>query len=66
MDAKKLEEGVKGKHSLSYCGPNIADTIINFRATEKNLYGNLKWHHDAPVWHNINIPIANRLWPVED
>lgn len=45
---------------MLHCGPIIANTIRNFRVVEKDLKGNLKWHNDTPLWHNMNVRIGNK------
>lgn len=55
-----LFSGIKDKYSMLHCGPIIANTIRNFRVVEKDLKGSLKWHNDAPLWHNMNLRIGNK------
>ncbi len=44
---------------LNY-GPSVASAMKNFRVAENHLCGNLKFHQNTPLWHNVNILIANR------
>lgn len=50
-----LFSGIKDKYCMLHCGPIIANTIKNFRIVERDLKGNLKWHNDVPLWHNMNV-----------
>lgn len=45
---------------MLHYGSIIGNTIKNFRVVEKNLVGNLNWHCYVPLWHNMNIMVANR------
>ena len=55
-----LFSGIKDKYCMLHCGSIITNIIKNFRIVERDLKGNLKWHNDVPLWHNMNVQIGNK------